>query len=68
MSRRQHSIRKIKGKGEQSYYVISLPKPLAERVPAETRFVAELVEEGILLRRVETVPPPPSWASGRDHA
>jgi hypothetical protein len=47
-------------KKRYSTYSVGIPHEIAELIPEDTRFEPELVEEGVLLRRVK-VTALPSW-------
>lgn len=50
------------GRGRM-YYSINVPRQLGDLIPPETRFIAELTDEGILFRPAGKAPPPevPNW-------
>lgn len=51
--------------GKPATYRITIPPHIASLIPPGTEFMPELVEDGVLLRRVETIPVEvPSWARG----
>ena len=55
-------IRGTRG-GHPYYYLVGIPVEIASRIPEDSEFVVQAVEEGILLRRVEerTIPSDASW-------
>jgi hypothetical protein len=53
-------IKQRTGHRNTSYY-LSVPLHLATQIPLGTQFVPELVQEGLLYRRVDEVPPPKVW-------
>jgi hypothetical protein len=52
-----------KGLNQRAGGSIRVPWHIVQAVPAETRFIPELTEDGILFRRV--VDSRPSWAGGK---
>lgn len=62
---RTYRVRSHRGKGSDYHAaVLTVPSELARVLPDEIEFTVELVEDGILYRRVEAADKPlPSWAA-----
>ena len=66
MAERRYKIRKSTAGANRSQlvYRLTVPPDIAAVVPADTEFVPEMTEDGILYRPVtgRSEPPVPSWA------
>jgi hypothetical protein len=56
-------LRRVDGgrKAGERFY-LTVPRRIAEKLPDEARFEPELVEDGVLYRRLPPEEVPPSWA------
>lgn len=50
--------------GERCYFTV--PRRIAERLPSDARYEAELTEEGVLYRFVPDEEDAPAWARSAD--